>query len=77
MIYFGGIRDKFLPLYEFSYNNSYPSIIDIAPFEAIYSRGCRSPIGWFESWDMKSLGVNLVKEDQDKVRRIKSKHRDT
>ncbi|WMV30101.1 hypothetical protein MTR67_023486 [Solanum verrucosum] len=44
VIDFGGHRDKFLPLCEFSYNNSYHSSIDIAPFEALYGRGCRSPI---------------------------------
>ncbi|WMV18708.1 hypothetical protein MTR67_012093 [Solanum verrucosum] len=42
---FGGHWDKLLPLCEFSYNNSYHSSIDMAPFEALYGRGCRSPIG--------------------------------
>ncbi|WMV19197.1 hypothetical protein MTR67_012582 [Solanum verrucosum] len=34
VIDFGGHWNKFLPLCEFSYNNSYHSSIDIAPFEA-------------------------------------------
>ena len=46
VIEFGGHWDKFLPLAEFSYNNSYHSSIDMAPFEALYGRRCRSPIGW-------------------------------
>ncbi|WMV24634.1 hypothetical protein MTR67_018019 [Solanum verrucosum] len=37
-----------LPLIEFNYNNNYHSSIDMAPFEALYDRRCRSPIGWFE-----------------------------
>ncbi|KAH0646659.1 hypothetical protein KY284_034543 [Solanum tuberosum] len=41
---FGGHWDKFIPLCEFSYNNSYHSSIDMAPIEALYERGCRSPI---------------------------------
>ncbi|WMV33095.1 hypothetical protein MTR67_026480 [Solanum verrucosum] len=67
VIDFGGHWDKFLQLCEFSYNNSYYSSIDMAPFEALYGRGCRSPIGLFEAGDVKSLGVNLVKDAQDKA----------
>ncbi|GKA88285.1 reverse transcriptase domain-containing protein, partial [Tanacetum coccineum] len=35
--------DVYLPLDEFSYNNSYHSSIKCAPFEALYGRKCRSP----------------------------------
>ena len=38
VIEFGGQWDNFLPLAEFSYNNSYHSSIDIAPFEAIWEK---------------------------------------
>ncbi|WMV58171.1 hypothetical protein MTR67_051556, partial [Solanum verrucosum] len=44
VIDFGGHWDMFLPLCEFSYNNSYHYNIDMAPFEALHERGCRSPI---------------------------------
>ncbi|GJY88558.1 putative reverse transcriptase domain-containing protein [Tanacetum coccineum] len=37
-----------LPLVEFSYNNSYHASIKAAPFEALYSRKCRSPVCWAE-----------------------------
>ena len=73
VIDFGGHWDKFLPLCEFSYNNSYHSSIDMAPFEELYGRGCRLPIGWFETGDVKPLGVDLVKDAQDKVRSIQAK----
>ncbi|GKB93494.1 putative reverse transcriptase domain-containing protein [Tanacetum coccineum] len=33
------------PLVEFSYNNSYHASIKAAPFEALYDRKCRSPVG--------------------------------
>jgi len=62
VIDFGGHWDKFLPLCEFSYNNSYHSSIDMALFEALYGRGCRSPIRWFEAGDVKLLWVDLVKD---------------
>ncbi|GJS68679.1 putative reverse transcriptase domain-containing protein [Tanacetum coccineum] len=35
---------EYLPLVEFSYNNSYHTSIKAAPFEALYGRKCRSPI---------------------------------
>ena len=46
VIDFGG----HLPLAEFSYNNSYHSNIDMAPFEALYGRRSRSPIGLFDAF---------------------------
>ncbi|WMV24395.1 hypothetical protein MTR67_017780 [Solanum verrucosum] len=41
---FKGNWDDHLPLIEFAYNNSNHSSIDMALFEALYSRRCRSPI---------------------------------
>jgi hypothetical protein len=35
--------DEFLPLAEFSYNNSYQESIKMTPFEALYGRRCRTP----------------------------------
>lgn len=65
--------DKFLTLCVFYYNNSYFSRMDMEPFEVLYGKGCRSLIDWFESIDVKLLGVYLVNDAQDKVRRIQSK----
>ena len=50
---FGGHWNMFLPLREFSYNNSYHSNKDMEPFEALYGRLFRSAIVWFESIDVK------------------------
>ncbi|KAI3792869.1 hypothetical protein L2E82_06760 [Cichorium intybus] len=41
---FSGSWDIHLPLVEFAYNNSYHSSIDMAPFEALYGRKCRTPV---------------------------------
>ena len=38
--------DKYIPLMEFSYNNSYQSSIGIASYEALYGRKCRTPVCW-------------------------------
>nr|GFB74128.1 putative reverse transcriptase domain, ribonuclease H-like domain, aspartic peptidase domain protein [Tanacetum cinerariifolium] len=39
---------NYLPLVEFSYNNSYHATIKAAPFETLYGRKCRSPVCWTE-----------------------------
>lgn len=70
VIDFGGQWDQFLPLAEFAYNNSYQSSIEMAPFEALYGRRCRSPIGWFEPGEAKLYGTDLVQDALDKVKLI-------
>ena len=39
-----GSWDQFLPLIEFTYNNSFHSSIGMAPYEALYGRKCRTPL---------------------------------
>src|SRR6185369_15338127 len=40
--------DQYLPLAEFSYNNSYQECIKMALFEVLYGRRCRPPLNWSE-----------------------------
>ena len=61
VIEFGCHWDNFLPLVEFSYNNSYHSSNDMAPFEALYGRRCRSPIGWFDAFEVRPWGTDLLR----------------
>ncbi|GJV08136.1 putative reverse transcriptase domain-containing protein [Tanacetum coccineum] len=51
-----------LPLVEFSYNNSYHASIKAAPFEALYSQKCRSPVCWTEVGEAQILGLELIQE---------------
>jgi hypothetical protein len=64
---FGGSWEEHLPLAEFSYNNSYQSSIQMAPFEALYGRKCRSPICWYETGAGKEFHPDYVKERQHAV----------
>ncbi|KAF3660362.1 hypothetical protein FXO38_12183 [Capsicum annuum] len=50
---FGGQWEQHLALAEFAYSNSYHSSIYIAPFEALYGRHCRSPVGWFDVFEVR------------------------
>ena len=45
----GGAWDIYLPLIEFTYNNSFYSSIGMALFEALYARRCKTPLCWYES----------------------------
>ncbi|XP_059287579.1 uncharacterized protein LOC132040909 [Lycium ferocissimum] len=64
------LLDQFLPLVEFTYNNSYHSSIDMAPFEALYGRKCRPPIGWFDTFKVRPWGTDMLRESPDKVKLI-------
>ena len=71
MIDFRGNWDDYLPLIEFSYNNSYHSSIGMAPFEALYGRSCRSPVVWFQVGDSSILDLQIIHEALEKVRVIR------
>ncbi|GJY26643.1 putative reverse transcriptase domain-containing protein [Tanacetum coccineum] len=62
-----------LPLFEFSYNNSYHASIKAAPFEALYGRKCRSPVCWAEVGQVKLTGSELVQETTEKIIQIKQR----
>ncbi|CAN4125159.1 unnamed protein product [Withania somnifera] len=70
---FKGSWDDHLPLIEFAYNNSYHSSIKMAPYEALYGRKCRSPIGWFEMGETALLGPDLVQQAMEKVKVIQQR----
>jgi hypothetical protein len=64
--------DKHLPLVEFSYNNSYQESIKMSPFEALYGRPCRTPLGWSESSERVVFGPDIVAEAEEKVKQIQA-----
>ena len=59
--------DRYLPLIEFSYNNSYHSTIGMAPYEALYEKKCRSPLYWIEMGEKKIEDLELISETLEKV----------
>ena len=70
-----GSWDKYLPLIEFTYNNSFHSSIGITPYEALYGIKCRSPLCWFESRENLLLGPELIQQTTNKIRMIQEKLR--
>ena len=54
---FEGNWERYLPLIEFAYNNSYQSSIKMAPYEALYGRKCRTPLYWTELSEGRYMGL--------------------
>ncbi|KAF5804296.1 putative nucleotidyltransferase, Ribonuclease H [Helianthus annuus] len=73
VIDFGGNWDEHLPLIEFSYNNSYHTSINAAPFEALYGRKCRTPVCWAEIGEKQLSGPEIVQETTDKIIQVKER----
>nr|KYP53511.1 Transposon Ty3-G Gag-Pol polyprotein [Cajanus cajan] len=73
----GGSWDSFLPLIEFTYNNSYHSSIGMAPYEALYGRRCRTPLCWVEPGENVMLGPEIVQQTTEQVKMIQEKMRAT
>lgn len=59
-----------LPFAEFSYNNSYQTSLQMAPFEALYGRRCRTSLNWSESGERPFYGPDLVSEAEAKVKQV-------
>ncbi|WVZ63464.1 hypothetical protein U9M48_013094 [Paspalum notatum var. saurae] len=62
--------DECLPLAEFAYNNSYQKSLDMAPFEALYGRRCRTPLNWSEPGERVTFGPDLVTQAEEQVKFI-------
>ena len=83
VIDFGKAWDLHLPLIEFSYNNSYHTSIQCAPFEALYGRKCRSPLCWTEVGDTQLArglvpssgltGPEIIRETTEKIVQIRER----
>ena len=59
---FIGSWDRYIPLIEFAYNNSYQSSIGLTPYEALYGLRCRIPMRWTELTEHKVFGPDIVKD---------------
>ena len=45
----------------------------MAPYEALYGRRCRSPVGWFEVGEIALIGPDSVLYAMDKVQLIRDR----
>nr|XP_025652776.1 uncharacterized protein LOC112748746 [Arachis hypogaea] len=54
-----GSWNRYMPLVEFVYNNSFHASFGMALYEAWYGRKCQSPLCWYESGEASVLGPDL------------------
>ena len=65
---FNGAWNKYLPLIEFSYNNSYQATIGMEPYEALYGSRCRSPVHWYEMGESLITALDFVENTTNAVK---------
>ncbi|KAL5549630.1 hypothetical protein UlMin_004861 [Ulmus minor] len=70
---FKGTWNRYLPLIEFSYNNSYQATIGMAPYEALYGRKCRSPVHWYETGETEVTTPEFVEDTTQAVKKIQAR----
>ncbi|KAK8954132.1 hypothetical protein KSP39_PZI001653 [Platanthera zijinensis] len=68
-----GSWEKYLTLVEFAYNNSYQSSIQMAPFEALYGRRCRTPLSWAEEGERTLYNREKIDKWHEKVKLIQER----
>ncbi|CAA7043816.1 unnamed protein product [Microthlaspi erraticum] len=69
----GGKWKDYLPLAEFSYNNSFQASIGMSPYEALYGRPCRTPLCWTQVGERSLFGRDFVEETTERIRVLKLK----
>ena len=68
-----GSWEEQLPLVEFAYNNSYQASIQMAPYEALYGRPCRSPLCWTGVGESSITIPDLIRDTSEKVNLIRKR----
>jgi hypothetical protein len=67
---YGKSWDKSLPYAEFSSNNSYQASIEMAPYEALYGRQCRTPLFLSQTGESQIFGLEVLKDAEKQVHMI-------
>jgi hypothetical protein len=60
-----------MPYAEFLYNNSYQASIEMAPYEAIYGRQCRTPLFWSQTGESQVFGPEVLRDMEKRVKMIR------
>ena len=68
-----GSWEEQFPLVEFAYNNSYQASIQMAPYETLYGRPCRSQLCWIEVGESSITGPDLIRDTFEKVSLIRQR----
>lgn len=63
--------EDYLHLVEFTYNNGYQETIGMSPFEAQYSKKCRTLTTWDGAVKRVIVGQDMLKEMEQKMVKIR------
>jgi hypothetical protein len=69
--------EDYMHLVEFSYNNGYQASLKMSQFEALYGRKCSTLVCWDNLVDRVVLGLELLKEMEDQMDKIKHNLKET
>jgi hypothetical protein len=67
---YGKSWDKSLPYAKFSYNNSYQDSIEMASYEALYGRQCRTPLFWSQTGESQVSRLEVLKDAEKQVQMV-------
>ena len=65
--------DRYIPVMDFAYNNSYQASIGMTLYEALYGRKCRTPVCWIKLSEYKLIELDIVKDIEEKVQIIQQR----
>ena len=68
---YGARWEDCLPFAKLSYNNSYQSSLQMAPFEVLYGRKCRTPLNWSETGEGLVFGPDILREAEEQVHLVR------
>ena len=63
--------EDYLHLVEFAYNNGQQASLGMIPYDALYGRRCRTPVTWDNPVNRVVLGLELLKEMEQEVVKIR------
>jgi hypothetical protein len=63
--------EEYLPLVQFSYNNSYQDSLKISPFKFLYGRQSKTLFSWSDTTDIITIRPDMLKEVEQQVIQIK------
>jgi hypothetical protein len=68
--------EDYIHLVEFAYNNGYQASLKMIPLESVYGRKCNTPLSWDNPIYKSIIGLELLKEKEEKMVNIRKNLKD-
>jgi hypothetical protein len=63
--------EDYIHLVDFACNNGYQFSLKMRPFKALYGRKCNTPMNWDNPTDRVVIGLDFLKEMEEKLTKIR------